>query len=102
MADIPHFNLCVVPAGEWRRLRGTNAKGGEGPRPHLVPVSDRAKNFVSFLALTGQGCGVCPGEIKVGEAWELALRFVTVDDGALLIKYTTELMERVEAACKAD
>jgi hypothetical protein len=35
-----NFQYAIVPADRWSRLPGTTARGGNEPRPHLIPTTD--------------------------------------------------------------
>jgi hypothetical protein len=79
-----HFKFAIIPAGEWRRINGTNPLGGDGDRPHFVPVTDRAHGFAALDAFGACGrTGLCPGEILIDGEWKTGYRFIRISDDVI-------------------
>ncbi len=79
-----HFEFHYVPAVNWRRIKGTTAKGPESIRPHFVPVTEHGRRFAALDAFAGfVTTGFCPGAIRVGTAWVTGYRFVEIPESVV-------------------
>jgi hypothetical protein len=96
-----HFEFRTVPAGEWRRIKGTTARGTEGDRPHFVPVTDDGQRFAALDAFGACGSiGLCPGEILVDGEWVTGYRFIKIPEAAA-VEMVAHLNEAVNKFLQA-
>ena len=78
-----HFKFATIPVGEWRRLKGTTARGDDCDRPHFVPVTERGQTFASAMSSGFFSCGLCPGGVLIDGEWVVGFRFITIGDDAV-------------------
>lgn len=96
-----NFEFRILDRNDWHRMNGTTAKGANGPRPHIVPLTQAASAFVSMDALGAMGStGLCPGRALVDGEWITAYRFVKLSEetAAKMIPDLEEELARVRRA----
>jgi hypothetical protein len=91
-----HFEYQIIPADQWRRIKGTTPKGDDCARPHFVPITDVGRTFAAVDAFGGMGrTGLCPGEILINGEWVTGYRFVVATEADTLVMLS-DLNEQVE------
>ncbi len=83
-----NWGYATVPFGQWRRVGDvSNKAGGNGERPHIIPLTTGAESVIemdkAFLAMEQ----IPPSRNQVGEVWDhtgkkwiSAYRFIHLDD----------------------
>ena len=92
-----HFRFMYVEAGNWSRLPGTGAVGGNNTRPHFIPITQAAENFIAYGMFVGFGANLCPGLVNLDGDEKLAFRFVLIKNPEENVpKMIAELDETVD------
>lgn len=92
--------------GRWSRLEGTTPVGGsDEARPHLVPLTNTARNLVSIDAGGFIGrTGLCPGEVTLDDGSKtLAYRFLsffTKADAVQMIEQLDQIIDDLRRAAR--